>query len=52
MDMLKQSNVPACCMAALTGLIVRIGYGNVDALCDRAIKIGPRASCRSFSALR
>lgn len=37
---MEQSNLAACCNAALTGLIAHSGRGNPDATCRRAIEIG------------
>ena len=51
MELLEQSSLPACCLAALTGLIAHNGRTNdTAALCDRAIEIGVLMS-QKFDAL-
>lgn len=41
MELLEQSNLPACILAAFTGLLAHNGRtNNPDAICDRAIELG------------
>ena len=39
-ELLTQSNVTACCLPALTGLVAQSGASNTEVICDKAIAIG------------